>query len=247
MVITAWWSWQAIFAALAAVSLLVSLLLLRLLPEIEGDAHVSFRARFSVLRNPVILSGLLVSLLGNGSNSVLLTYLTPYLQEVLHLNASLLGAVMLMLGVVGMLASRLGGIGVDRRGSVFMLTATLALTTVSLGLLPLVTASLTASVLLITLWFSFLFMSAPALQTYFIQQAPQSSNLVLSLNLSVIHLGISVGAGAGGAVVDWTDTVQFNPWIGSLAALLSLLAAFVSFSARTQKAGAPLPSHAIRS
>ncbi|AEI38997.1 MFS transporter [Paenibacillus mucilaginosus] len=235
--ITGWWSWQAIFAGLAAVSLAVTLLLLRLLPQIEGDAPVPFRQRFSVLGNPVILSGLLISLLQNGSNSVLLTYLTPYLQEVLHLDASLLGAVMLTLGLVGMLGSRLGGIGVDRWGSVFMLVSTIAFAAVTLGLLPLVTASLTAGLLLVVLWFSSLFMSAPALQTYFIQQAPQSSNLVLSLNLSVIHLGLAAGAGAGGAAVNWASTVHYNPWIGSLAALLSLLAAFVSFSLRKRKAG----------
>ncbi|UUZ95915.1 hypothetical protein LJK87_16965 [Paenibacillus sp. P25] len=43
---------------------------------------------------------------------------------------------------------------------------------------------------LIALMVFSMFMTGPAIQTYFIQQAPESSNLVLSLNTSIVHLGL---------------------------------------------------------
>ncbi|MDR6550702.1 hypothetical protein [Paenibacillus qinlingensis] len=55
----------------------------------------------------------------------------------------------------------------------------------------------------------------PATQTYFIQQAPHSSSLVLSLNTSIIHLGLATGAGAGGAMISANSTVLYNPWMAS--------------------------------
>lgn len=51
-----------------------------------------------------------------------------------------------------------------------------------------------------------MFVVGPAIQTYFIQQAPQSANLVLSINTSIIHLGLAAGAGAGGAMIDAAAT-----------------------------------------
>lgn len=230
--VTNWWSWQMIFALLAIVSLLIMLGLIRLLPQIEGDAPVSFAKQFTVLGNPVIVSALFISFLQCMSNSILLTYLTPFLQTVLDLSSSGVGIMMLALGVAGIIGSRLGGYSVDKWGTVRMIALTLAVSVVSLAFLPLSTLSLVAGSGLITIWMLSMFMSAPALQTYFIQQAPQSSNLVLSMNLSIIHLGIAGGAGAGGLIVDSTSTVLYHPWIASLTVALGLAAALVSFALR---------------
>ncbi len=230
--ISHWWSWQVIFVGLGVLSLLIMLALIRLLPHVEGDAPVSWKQQFTVLANPVIVSGLLISLFLCMSNSIMLTYLAPFLQTVLQLNTSDLGIMMFALGIFGVIGSRLGGFGADKWGSVRMISFTLAICAVSLAVLPVMTASLAVGLALITIWFSAIFMNAPALQTYFIQQAPQSSNLVLSLNLSIIHVGLAIGAGAGGVVVDATSTVLYHPWMASGAVAFGLAAALVSFMLR---------------
>ncbi|KIL42155.1 MFS transporter [Gordoniibacillus kamchatkensis] len=230
--IAGWWGWRGIFAVLAAVGLLIMLGMIRLLPHIEGDAPASLRQRFAVVGNPVIVSGLFLSFFMNMSNSVMLTYLTPFLQTIFHLNVSDVGLMMLVLGVSGMIGSRFGGFGTDRWGAARMISLGLTISAATVAIVPAFAAVPFAGLAIIALWMFSLFMTAPALQTYFIQQAPQSSNFVLGVNTSIIHLGIAAGAGAGGLVADATSTVLHNSWIAGCTYVLGLGLAGVSFSLR---------------
>ncbi len=57
------WSWRLAFAALAALALAKALLLAAWLPRIPGRPGVSLRSQASVLRQPLVLGHLLLSLL----------------------------------------------------------------------------------------------------------------------------------------------------------------------------------------
>jgi DHA1 family putative efflux transporter-like MFS transporter len=142
---------------------------------------------------------------------------------------------MLAFGIFGALGSRIGGTGVDKWGSSRMLLYGLAAHIIPLALLPLFNFTLAGGLAVITLWIFAMFMIAPAVQTYFIQAAPESSSLVLSLNTSIIHLGLAAGAGLGGVVVTSLSTVLYNPWVAGGAILLSFIAAIASFSMREKK------------
>lgn len=228
--ITNWWSWQAIFIILGLFSLLITFVIYRLLPEIEGDAPVPFRQQFKVLGSLVIVSGLFLTFFRESGNSILFTYLTPFMQDVIHLKASNISIIMLVFGIFGAIGSRLGGYGVDRWGAARVITQSIIVHVTALVLLPFLSESLIMSLVLIAIMVFSMFVTGPAIQTYFIQQAPQSSNLVLSLNTSIIHLGLAVGAGAGGVMANANSTVFYHPWMASIIVALGLAAALVSFS-----------------
>lgn len=228
--ITNWLNWQAIFLILALMSLLVTFVIFRLLPEIEGDAPTSFRQQFKVLGSAVIVSGLFLTFFRESGNSVLFTYLTPFMQDILQLKASNISIVMLVFGIFGAVGTRFGGYGIDRWGAARIIAFSTIVHVVVLALLPLFAGSTLIGLLLISIMMVSLFMAGPATQTYFIQQEPQSSSLVLSLNTSIIHLGLATGAGAGGAMISANSTVLYNPWMASFIIVLALLSAFISFS-----------------
>ncbi|MGG1553729.1 MFS transporter [Paenibacillus ferrarius] len=230
MTITNWLNWHAIFIILGLFSLVVTFVIIRLLPEIEGDEPVSFKQQFKVLGSVVIVSGLILTFFRESGNSILFTYLTPFITDVLHMKASAISIVMLVFGIFGTIGSRLGGYGVDRWGASRIITGSMIIHVAALALLPLFSGSLMIGLVLIALMISSMFVAGPAIQTYFIQQAPQSSNLVLSLNTSIIHLGLASGAGVGGVVINATSTTLYNPWVAGFIVTLGLAAALISFS-----------------
>ncbi|MFD0681243.1 MULTISPECIES: MFS transporter [unclassified Paenibacillus] len=228
--ITSWMSWHAIFMVLGLFSLIITLVILRLLPEIEGDEPISFQQQFKVLGSLVIISGLFLTFFRESGNSILFTYLTPFITDTLHMKASNISIIMLVFGIFGAIGSRVGGYGVDRWGVSRIITFSTIVQVATLALLPLFSESLGIGLGLIALMISSMFVAGPAIQTYFIQQAPQSSNLVLSLNTSIVHLGLAAGAGAGGVMINVTSTTLYNPWMACFIVTLGLVAAFVSFS-----------------
>lgn len=233
--VTEWMNWHVLFAAMALLALVVMMLMILYLPEIEGDEQVPFKRQFAVLRNPLIVSGLIFSFFFSTSSSAMYSYVTPFLETILHMKTANIGYMMLILGIFSVIGSRLGGIWADRWGTVRMIYIGLAILVGSLALLPLFATFMTVGAGVIILWIFAMAMTIPAIQTYFIQEAPQSANLVLGLNTSFLHLGVAAGAGIGGIVVESTSTVLHNPWVASGAAALSLAMAVLSATRRREQ------------
>ncbi|MWC28517.1 hypothetical protein [Paenibacillus sp. MMS18-CY102] len=115
-----------------------------------------------------LLMALLMSLFLCMSTSIMLTYLAPYMDTVYGMTGSQVGYLLLLLGVIGIIGSRIG------------------------------------------------------------------ANLVLSLNLSIVHIGTALGAGGGGIVASSAGSVRFHPWFAAALMILGLAAASVSFARRVQ-------------
>ncbi|MBU7318144.1 MFS transporter [Paenibacillus oleatilyticus] len=228
--ITNWLNWQSIFLILGLFSLGITIVIWRLLPDIEGDEPVSFRQQFKVLGSVVVISGLLLTFFRESGNSIVFTYLTPYLQGILHVQASNISIIMLAFGIIGAIGSRLGGYGVDRWGAARVITFSIAVHIAALAVLPFVSDVPGIGLALLAVIIFSMFANGPAIQSYFIQQAPESSNLVLSLNTSIVHLGLAAGAGTGGFMINAASTLQYNPWAASFILVIGLAAALVNFT-----------------
>lgn len=227
--LTELFSWQMIFLFLAVGSLIILIGMALMLPEIEGDAPVPFSRQFTVLTNPVILFALLLVLFRELGNSVMFTYLTSFLDTILNRSASDIGFIMLAFGIAGAIGSRVGGSAIDKWGSVRIMIISMIIHIVTLVLLPLAIHSSPLAITLLFLWIMSMFIMGPATQTYFIEKAPQSSNLIISLNISVTQVGLATGAGLGGMAVTLNETVLYNPWVAGFALFLAFAAAVVSF------------------
>ncbi|MDQ6418437.1 MFS transporter [Paenibacillus sp. LHD-117] len=237
--ITNWMNWHLIFIILAFLSILILLGIIRLLPKIEGDIPVPFKNQLIVLASPVILTGLFITFFRDTGNSIMYTYLTPFLEDILLLRPTTIGLIMLLFGVFGVIGSRLGGFAADKWGTKRIILLCITVHAVSLAILPMVTSLQIAGLAILAVWVFSMFVVAPALQTYFIQEAPQSSSLVLSLNTSITHLALAAGAGLGGVAASSASSVFYHPWVASLTIGLGLIAAIVSFSIRQNKQTVP--------
>jgi len=231
------WAWQGMYLLLAGGAVLVLLALLRMLPNIEGDAAVSFGRQFAVLGRPAIAAGLLMSLMFSSGIGLLNTYFVPFLQDVLGLEVGYTGLTMLLFGLAGTVATRFGGGAADRRGPAAVIVRGLAAMALALSLMPVAAQAfashaggLAAGLAAAAIWTLGYAVAIPAIQTYFVRVAPDSANIVLGLNSSLLHLGVAIGSVTGGLLADASATVRYHPWAGLAFALLSLAAGAVSFA-----------------
>ncbi|WP_127495996.1 MFS transporter [Paenibacillus glycanilyticus] len=226
--LTNMYSWQTIFLFLGIGGIVILIGLALLLPQIEGDAPVPFKQQMGLLANPVIFYALLLVLFREAGNSVMFTYIASFLGDILHRSSAEIGLMMLVFGLAGAVGSRIGGSAVDKWGSAKLILIGVTIHVIALLLLPLAVHSFPVAITLLSLWIMSMFTLGPATQTYFIERAPQASNLIISLNISVTQVGIAAGASVGGLVVNWQDTVLYNPLAAGLILIFALTSAAVS-------------------
>lgn len=65
--------------------------------------------------------------------------------------------------------------------------------------------------------------------------APQASGIVLSLNNSIVQLGMAVGAVIGGIVVESISLAAVG-WFGGVGVAMALIPAIISLSMRRRSA-----------
>lgn len=233
--ISGWLSWKLIFLMLAVLSVILLFGLIRLLPRIDGGSHVPFREQLQLLRQPVLLLTFLFTFFRESGISMINTYVTPFLVDLLHFTIPQTGVIMLLLGLVGVAGSRLGGSATDRWGSMRILVIGMLGIVVSLALLPLATSLPALGVSLLAVAFGSLFFLAPSVQTTLISLSPESAELLLGINTSFIQLGLAGGAAFGGLLVHSTATVFYNPWGAALLLAIALGVCLSSFAMRTRK------------
>ncbi|MFD2611426.1 MFS transporter [Paenibacillus gansuensis] len=223
--------WRSSFLLLFVLSLVLLYVIYKLVPKMEGQAPVPLKKQVSVLGSTVVVSGLALSFFRETGTSAFYSYLSPYLKEILHMDPARIGAVILVLGVIGALGSRAGGFIIDRWGAKRAIAASLMLQLAALALLPPASSVPQLALVLLALIILAMFIGGPALQTYFLQQEPDSANMVMSLNMSVVHLGLAAGAGIGGTALDSLDTVSYHPWVAGIGLLLALAAGAAGLAA----------------
>lgn len=228
--IAQWMNWRWIFVLMVVIALIIMWAIYRWVPPMEGRVANMWKQAGDLFKNGVAVSGLFVTLFWMTGYFIVYTYLTPFLKQDVHLHATTVTLILLILGIFSMLGTRFGGYSADRLGTERTLLLCLTIHALALLSLPLLTGSWLATLMSMIIWVSAAWMTGPTMQTYFVQRVPQATDLALSLNSSVMQLGTALGAGLGGMVVSSTTSSGYNPWVGGGMLLLGLLAAFFSLS-----------------
>lgn len=227
-------SWRVIFLFLAILGAVLLLVLIRLLPTMEGSPPVPFRSQLQLLLHPVLLLTFSFTLFRESGISIMNTYVSPYLVQVLHYSISETGLLMLALGLIGVLGARLGGHAADKWGTRRIILSSIVVLAASFALLPLMGTSPIMGAALLGVSFGTLFFVSPSIQTYLIQLSPASADLLLSVHSSFIQLGLASGAAIGGLLIHTTATVAYNPWGAGLFLMIGLGFILLAFSKQKQ-------------
>lgn len=236
--------WRVLFILIGLLSVLPLLIIYKKVPAIKEEEKVTLRMQLSILRNPTVLTALVITLFYIGGYSTLFTYITPFLQATSSLSIIEISGVLFLAGICSFVGSRVGGQLADAKGSKFTICLGLLLQGTTLLLFALAGVNLFVLILVLMIFMLATWSISPAQQLYLVTLAPRNPDIALSVNTSFIQFGFALGSGLGGLVINRTSVLYLN-WLGFAAVSIALLLAFLLFKKNSSKTGTPIVTKQI--
>lgn len=211
--------WRSVFGLVAAMALPCLWLVWTRVPAGLRFSPVSLRDLGGVLRDPVALMTVGFTVIFLGSIYMVYTYLPPLLSSTMGFGRDGISLALLIFGIGAPLGNMVGGRMADRLGpprSLALICGLEALCLPLFALLPLPGALLLG---FIFFWSLVGWLFSPSQQLRLVSLAPQLASVLMSLHAASIYIGIAVGSGLGGLVVEGTGLMALGPAAGAVALL----------------------------
>nr|WP_200426391.1 MFS transporter [Streptomyces sp. NE5-10] len=217
--------WRTAFLAVGGFTLAVLALLLTVVPPLPSDRATRLDVLGGMLRSVGTRFALLMTVLVVLAHFGTYTYVAPFLEQVTHVGSGALTIYLLIYGAAGIAGNFLGGSAVGRypRSTFAAAAAMIAAATL---LLPVLGRSDAGAVVLLAVW-GVAYGAVPVCsQTWFSKAAPDSPEASSVLFTASFQATLSIGALAGGAVLDRSSPSTVMA-LGGLTAALMVAVAWV--------------------
>ncbi|MFM8767298.1 MAG: MFS transporter, partial [Rubrivivax sp.] len=216
------WGWRLPVWAAVVLVLLAALALWQALPTARASVTgPSLSGALALLRQRAVLSVFVLTLVYFIAIFSVFSYMGPVLKSLQPMGAGALSAVISLFGVAGVVGTLSGGRAADRWGPRRSLTFSLSGISLCQLVLPLTAGHLGAMVAVMMVWGVCGFSMMAPQQVRLAQLAGPQTPLALSLNNSMLYLGIALGAAVGGAALVHLEA-RHLPWVGAPFALAAL-------------------------
>jgi predicted MFS family arabinose efflux permease len=236
--------WRAPFAFIVAVALvgLVGVLRFREAPRAPGPLVgflASYRRVFGDRRALAIVSVTLVWFAGTMG---LFIYVAEFIHEAFAIPTDRAGLVYVVVGLVGVIATRTSGRLIATVGPRRAVLGGIAVFVIAALILPLTRVSLPLAILVFGCWAFGTWFAIPAQQTIVAGLSSTSRGMMLALNASALNLGGVFGPFLTGRMIDIGGFGLAGPWASSIGLVALAIAWFVlPRHVRGQEASQPTP------
>ncbi|MXQ53102.1 MFS transporter [Shimazuella alba] len=232
--IAAYMDWRYIFMIIAIVTFLLLISIYNVIPQMKGTAQISIIHQLQIIKDKRVISALLTTLFWILGYTMLFTYISSLLQKFAGFSIELVSLCLLILGVFAFLGSRFGGYAVDKWGSVRTISISLIIHATALFLITNVLSTFALLLAVIMIWGAAAWTTTPANQFYLILLQPKFSETVLSFNTTIMNIGMTLGAGLGGLVIEYKSILHLG-WIGGLMVMTAFITTIYSFLLNKKK------------
>jgi len=194
--------WRSAFAILAVIAFAKALLLFIYLPKTNLHQHqVSLLSQLKILRSPLMLGHVLLSVIVFSGMFTAYTYLADILERLAGFNGTVVGWCLMGFGAVGLIGNSLGGRAVDRHP---LMASMMFCAFMIAGLVALVPNIHSPFGLAAAMGIWGVTQAAMFLVSHvrLMKAAPEAPAFAASLNIAGANLGIGLGAMIGGRVID---------------------------------------------
>ena len=211
--------WRAAFGLLALLSLLVAVLIAAVVPRVRSAPSGGMAAQARILKSPIFLANVALSVLVFTAMFTGYTYLAEMLEKSAGIAPAHVGWWLMGFGAVGLVGNWLGGLWVDQKP---LATTALFCAILALGMAGsmLLSQAGWAFALALAVWGIANTALYPICQIRVMKAASGAQALAGTLNVSAANGGIALGAAVGGAALSSWGAGQ----VGYLAAAIALLA-----------------------
>ncbi|MNJ55373.1 Purine efflux pump PbuE [compost metagenome] len=227
-------SWRTLFLIIGILTLIAMMTVQFFLEPIRvREQIVPFKTQLKSLRNPKIATAHIVTALTLAGHYTVYAYLTPFMETLLNLNALQISISYFIFGIAAVSGGLIGGILSDKLGSTKSILIIIGTFIVVMFVLPFSTAHLYVFIFVLFIWGILSWALSPAQQSYLIEHAPESSEIQQSFNYSALQIGIALGSLFGGMVLERTNSVASNAYLGGVIMIVACLCAVYSLTRKS--------------
>ncbi|RHW37412.1 MFS transporter [Lysinibacillus yapensis] len=223
--------WRAPFVLITILTALAIIGVHVLMESIQPKPQIPLRKQLAAFKNHKITLGLTTTFLYITGHTIMYAYFKPYLEATTDFNTTWISVIYLIFGFSAVVGGGLGGVLADLLGSRKTMIIALVVFSALFFIFPYSTDSFPVFLIIIIIWGILSWAISPAMQSYLIEIAPESSEIQQSLNNSALHLGVAVGSVIGAGIVD-TLSVEVNPFAGGIFIILSFITVVISISSK---------------
>ena len=226
--------WRAPFVLITVLTALSIIGVHLFMGRINPKPQIPLRQQLAALKKHKITLGLTTTFLYMTGHTIMYAYFKPYLELTTDFNAFWISIIYFIFGFAAVSGGGLGGVMADLFGSRKTMVISLVVFSAVFFIFPYTTDIVPIFLIVLIVWGILSWAISPAMQSYLIEIAPESSEIQQSLNNSALHLGVAVGSVIGAGIVD-TLSVEVNPFAGGIFIILSFITVVISVKSKEKK------------
>lgn len=231
-------TWRTTLWFVALLGLAAMLAVGWLLDSVRPPERITLRERFAPVRDQRVTLALLTNVFANGGLLMVYTYVGLVLDRTTGGSEQLLATVLLFWGVSATIGNLASGRLVDRFGSRSVMNASLAIAIINFCALPWASASMTGTILCLTVWGFVGWGVIVPQQHRLVKIAPNVAPLLLALNNTATYGGLACSSMVGGLVLLVIDR-HYLSLVGAGMIVVALVLAEVTHAAIVRRGRGP--------
>lgn len=213
--------WQAVMWLMTGASAVMFAAVWRLVPHDVVAPGAGFAGMAQVLAKPAVWRVMGTTMAYFTAIFAVVSYMAPVLRALAPMSDNQLSLTLMLFGLAGVGGTVVGGLATDALGPRRSLLLMLPLMCAAMLLLPLAQGHWWLMMAIMISWGLAGFSLMAPQQVLLAQAAPAHTPLLLSLNASMLYLGIALGAVVGGLAVAPLGFAKLS-WVSAPFALLAL-------------------------
>ncbi|MBS0925500.1 MFS transporter [Providencia sp. JGM181] len=214
--------WREAFYLISGIGLLTIASLIFAIPARLQGSQVNVKNELRILRRPLVMLGMLSTVLGASAMFTLYTFITPMLMNFIQAADQTITMMLMVIGVGFSIGNYLGGYFADKNLYPTLLTL-FVLSAISMVIFPFIATNIAGATIGLLFWSIVSFALVPPIQILVMNAAVGAQALASSVNIGAFNLGNAIGAAVGAAILSHGYSYTTMSFMGALLAIVGFI------------------------